>query len=195
MQTLDCRGQKCPAPVIETRKLLLAQNAEPIEVLVDDQIARENVRRLAESQGCAIDISHLPDGYKLRLTPGGEVDSCPIPSAPVGGKTLVYIGASTMGTGDDELGRILLNNFIVTLLEIDHLPDAIFFVNTGVKLVCTGSDALEALEELADKGVEIAACGLCLEYFHLKDKVAVGRISNMHDIATQLSEAGRIIRP
>ncbi|MDY6847992.1 MAG: sulfurtransferase-like selenium metabolism protein YedF [Geoalkalibacter sp.] len=195
MQTLDCRGKKCPAPVIETRKFLLAQQEETVDVLVSDNVARENVRRLAESLGYGIDISNVTDGYRLRLTPGIESISCDIDPPPAEGKTVVYIGADIMGSGNEELGRVLLSNYLVTLLELDRLPDAIFFVNTGVKLVCMGHSAVEALQKLAGKGVDIAACGLCLEYFHLKEDVAVGRISNMHDIATHLNEAGRIIRP
>ncbi len=195
MQILDCRGKKCPAPVIETRKLLLAQQEETVEVLVSDSVACENVRRLGESLGYGIDISNLSDGHRLRLTPGIESISCNIDRRPADGKTLVYIAADIMGSGDDELGGVLLRNFLVTLLELDRLPDAIIFVNTGVKLVCAGHSAVEALQKLAGKGVDIASCGLCLEYFHLKEDVVVGRISNMHDIATHLSEAGRIIRP
>ena len=31
-------------------------------------------------------------------------------------------------------------------------------------------------------GVEVLVCGTCLDYFGLKDKVAVGTVSNMYEI-------------
>jgi intracellular sulfur oxidation DsrE/DsrF family protein len=46
---------------------------------------------------------------------------------------------------------------------------------------------------LAQQGVEILACGTCLGYFDLKEKVAVGTVSNMYDIAAALLGAGKVI--
>ncbi|MDO3377060.1 sulfurtransferase-like selenium metabolism protein YedF [Geoalkalibacter halelectricus] len=194
MQTLDCRRQQCPHPVIETRKLILASSGEPLEVLVGDEIARENVTRLAQNQGYQVSTSAAEGGFALRLTRG---DRQPADRAvpAVSGQTLVFISADTLGAGSDELGRVLLKNFIFTLAELDTPPDSIYFVNAGVKLVCAASEVREALEKLACAGTDIAACGLCLEFFHLIDQVAVGRVTNILDIVTALSEAGRIIRP
>ncbi|WP_305042689.1 sulfurtransferase-like selenium metabolism protein YedF [Geoalkalibacter sp.] len=194
MQSLDCRQQQCPHPVIETRKLILASSGGPLEVLVGDETARDNVTRLAESQGYGVSVAPAEGGFALRLTPGGKPAS-DAPEPAVTGRTLVYIAADVMGSGSDELGRVLLKNFLFTLVELESRPDALFFVNAGVKLVCQGSEVRETLEKLACDGVDIAACGLCLEYFHLKDQVAVGRVTNMLDIVTALSQAGRIIRP
>jgi selenium metabolism protein YedF len=100
-----------------------------------------------------------------------------------------------MGTGDDELGHILLKNFLFTLNELLVPPDAILFINSGVKLTATGSEVIEALEKLACNGVDIAACGLCLEFFGIKDQLKVGRATNMLDIVEQLHQAARVIRP
>ncbi|OHB32152.1 MAG: hypothetical protein A2X84_03565 [Desulfuromonadaceae bacterium GWC2_58_13] len=107
----------------------------------------------------------------------------------------MYVAADTMGTGDDELGRILLKNFLFTLNELLVPPDSILFVNGGVKLTSTGSELIEALEKLACNGVDIASCGLCLEFFGLKEQLKVGRATNMLDIVEQLHQAGRVIRP
>ena len=67
-------------------------------------------------------------------------------------------------------------------------------VNAAVKLACDGSDALEALEKIACMGTDIAACGLCLEFFELKEKLQVGRTTNMLEVAESLQTAGRVIR-
>lgn len=194
MRTLDCRQQKCPHPVIETRKMLLSGDRSPLQVLVGDETALENVTRMAISQGYGVKVGEMDGGFALTLTPGNKPAALAA-DVPVSGKTIIYIASDTMGIGDDELGRVLLRNFIFTLDELDQPPDQIIFVNSGVKLVCQGSEALEGLEKLACQGVDIAACGLCLEFFHLKDQVAVGRISNMLETATALTQAGRVIRP
>ena len=194
MQILDCRQQKCPQPVIETRKLLLASQGAALRVLVGDNVASENIQRLARSQGYQVAVSETSEGFALELTPG-EAPADQPSSQTASGNTVVFIGAQTMGSGDDDLGRVLMKNFIITLLERENPPESVLLVNAGVKLVCQGSEVVEALEELACRGSDIAACGLCLDYFHLKDQVAVGRVTNMLDIATTLTRAGRVVRP
>jgi len=194
MKTLDCRIRKCPAPVVETRKLILAEPGQPLTVLVGDDTARQNVSRLAGSLGYQVAVKDTDGGFALELTPG-EIPKTTLQAAPSQGRTVVYVAADTMGTGDDELGRILLKNFLFTLNELLVPPDSILFVNGGVKLTSTGSELIEALEKLACNGVDIASCGLCLEFFGLKEQLKVGRATNMLDIVEQLHQAGRVIRP
>jgi hypothetical protein len=88
-----------------------------------------------------------------------------------------------------------LKNFFFTLAENDTAPDLLLFVNGGAKLTVVGAEALEALQKLADLGCDVATCGLCLEFFGLKEQLAVGRVTNMLEIATALQGAGRVIRP
>ena len=45
------------------------------------------------------------------------------------------------------------------------------------------------------QGVEILTCGTCLDYYHLKDKLVVGGVTNMYSIVESMAEAGKIIRP
>ncbi len=193
MNTLDCRAHKCPQPVVETRKKLLSAPGEPLTVLVGDATARENVSRMARSQGYGVKESTTEGGFALELSPGAPPGSTT--EAPAEGKTVVYIGSDQMGSGDPELGRILLKNFIFTLTEAEQTVDTIFFVNAGVKLACRGSELIEALEKLACLGADIASCGLCLEFYGLKERLAVGRSSNMLEIVEGLQKAGRILRP
>jgi len=194
MKILDCRAHKCPHPVVETRKLLRAEPGLALTVLVGDEAARENVSRLGRSLGYDVQAEPGEGGYALRLTPGTRPAGA-MAGPAVLGKTVAFVTADTMGSGDDELGRLLLKNFLFTLTELETVPDLLLFVNAGVKLACAGSEALEALEKLACLGADIACCGLCLDFFHLKEKLAVGRVTNMLDIAESLQHAGRIIRP
>lgn len=193
MKTLDCRAHQCPHPVVETRKLMLAEPEEPLNILVGDEIARENVSRMAAGQGYEVRIMDADGGFALELTPGMPPDLESTAAAP--GKTVAFVTSDVMGGGSDELGRLLLKNFLFTLTELERVPDVLLFVNAGVKLPVQGSEVLEALEKLACMGTDIASCGLCLDYYELKDRLAVGRVTNMLDIAETLQNAGRTIRP
>lgn len=100
-----------------------------------------------------------------------------------------------MGVGDDQLGKNLLKTFIYTLTEQDVLPKQVIFYNGGVPLVTEGSESLEDLKNLEAKGVEIYACGACLNYYGLTEKVAVGSITNMFRIVEMMRTANRIVKP
>lgn len=193
MKTIDCRGQQCPQPVIQTRQAILAAPAETFLVLVDDQVCQDNVTRLANTLGYGIDAVVEESGIQLVLTPGKNAVQ-KTESIASTGPTIIFIGSDEMGKGDPKLGQILMKNFIFTLTEADVTPDAIYFVNGGVKLTVGGSDVLEPLQELANRGVDIASCGLCLEFFGVKESLAVGRISNMLELVNTLESAGNIVR-
>ena len=195
MRTIDCRGQQCPQPVIQTRKTMLAEPDMALQVLVDDQVCMDNVSRLATTLGYAIKVENTGEIIRLELTPGEVPAKAKAVAADVvSGPTIIFIGSDQMGHGDSELGQILMKNFIFTLIESDTTPDAIYGVNNGVKLTIGESDVIEPLAELANRGVDIASCGLCLEFFGAKESLAVGRISNMLEIVNTLQGAGKIIR-
>ncbi|NOY14399.1 MAG: sulfurtransferase-like selenium metabolism protein YedF, partial [Deltaproteobacteria bacterium] len=149
MLELDYHQHQCPYPVVETRKQMLANPGETLEVLVGDQTARENISRLAGKMGYQAVWRSVELNYKLTLTPVAEALPEATDTPADNGDTVVFCGSEQMGSGDENFGRILLKNFLATLLELTPLPDTILFVNSGVKLVCRGSDALEALNQLA----------------------------------------------
>ncbi|NJD90382.1 MAG: sulfurtransferase-like selenium metabolism protein YedF, partial [Geobacter sp.] len=99
----------------------------------------------------------------------------------------VLISSDRFGDGPDELGRLLMKNFIITLLELPNPPDRIFLLNRGVLLATEGSETIEPLTKLADAGIEIFSCGVCLDYFSVRDKLAVGAVTNMYTIAEALT--------
>jgi selenium metabolism protein YedF len=193
MKTIDCRGQQCPQPVIQTRKLMLEEPGSILEVLVDDQACQDNVSRLATTMGYSIKVEKSGAATRLELSPGKKPEQKGSTVSATGPR-IIFIGSDQMGSGDPELGRILMKNFIFTLTEADLVPDAIYLVNSGVRLTISGSEVLEPFEELANRGVDIASCGLCLEFFDAKDALAVGRISNMLELVNALEGAGNIIR-
>jgi selenium metabolism protein YedF len=104
------------------------------------------------------------------------------------------ITSDRIGDGPEELGRLLMRNFIHTLLETRELPSRMLFLNTGVFLACEGSDVLEALGKLHGMGVEIFSCGLCLDFFSIKGKLCVGATTNMLSTAEYLLSADLVIK-
>ena len=152
METLDCRGQQCPQPVVQTRQLMLAQPASTLKVLVDDDVARDNVTRLAKSLGYTASIDQSEATFEISLVPG-EAPKKTATSATSSGPTVLFIGSDEMGSGDAKLGQILMKNFIFTLIEADKTPDAIYFVNNGGQIRCLDAHTGEMKWEDRVKGI------------------------------------------
>jgi selenium metabolism protein YedF len=190
MTTIDCRNLACPAPVITVKKAL-GEQAE-VRVLLDDGAPRENVARFAKNRGFQVCEERDGSGWVLTICAG---EQAPQPtSGAVNGERVVLIASDRLGDGPEELGRLLMRNFIHTLLETSDLPARMLFLNSGVFLTTEGSDVLEALEKLGGMGVEILSCGLCLDFFKLKDKLKAGGTTNMLMIAESLLSTGQVIR-
>ena len=90
-----------------------------------------------------------------------------------------FVQSEAMGRGDDQLGKLLMANFLRLLGESREKPKTIIFLNAGVRLVCEGSNVLNHIQKLTEQGVEILACTTCLEYFELTDKLKVGKPTTM----------------
>lgn len=91
----------------------------------------------------------------------------------------IYIMSETFGSGDEELGRVLMRNFMHSLARTEPRPAAVMMANTGVRLACEGSEVLDDLGMLAQNGVMVGACGTCLDHLGLGEKLAVGGVGTM----------------
>jgi sulfur relay (sulfurtransferase) complex TusBCD TusD component (DsrE family) len=78
---------------------------------------------------------------------------------------------------------------------LDTKPSRLILVNSGVQLAAENSKALESLQSLSEKGVEIVCCGTCIDFYELKGKMKTGVVSNMYDIIQSMVEADRVIKP
>ncbi|MBP1751878.1 MAG: SirA family protein [Geobacteraceae bacterium] len=192
MKTIDCRKMTCPMPVVTVKKALEESPGQALTVLLDDGPPRENVARFAVNRGFTIEETPLDDGYAILIS-GSAGEAIAIRKEKVG-ETVMLIASDMLGEGSEELGRLLLKNFVNTLVEVAETPDRMLFVNTGVFLTTEGSEVLEALEKLGNRGVEIASCGVCLDFFNLRDKLRSGTVTNMFTIAESLLKARSVIR-
>ncbi|MDX9723160.1 MAG: sulfurtransferase-like selenium metabolism protein YedF [Myxococcota bacterium] len=200
---IDARGLACPQPVVLTLKALNRAELLSLTTIVDNQAAVENVTRLAQSKQCTVELSEQDDGFYLSIRRAGEQAKRPIDKTPVehvvvcssvsAGPLVLFVSSESFGRGSVELGERLMGAFFHTLLETEVKPKTIIFMNGGVKLTVAGSRALEDIQALEAQGIEVLVCGTCLGYFELMDKLAVGKVSNMFDIATALLEAGRVV--
>ncbi len=107
---------------------------------------------------------------------------------------LLYVASEAIGQGSEELGKILMPAYLNAFSKGEKLPGTIVFVNSGVKLLTAESPALATLKELAAKGVKLLACGTCLDYFDLKDKLAVGGPTNAVEITGLMMSADKVIK-
>jgi selenium metabolism protein YedF len=192
MKTIDCCGKTCPLPVIETKKVLEDEGATEVAVLVDNPVSCENVMRFLESQGFSVTVMDEKGKHRIEGSKNLEIT---VHSAVDPRKLLVFIDGETVGRGSEELGAILMRSFLFTLKELSPLPWRIIFINSGVKLATDGSPYLDILNELIALGTNIISCGTCLDYYRIKDKLMVGKISNMYEIESSFLDATSVIKP
>ena len=261
---LDERGKQCPLPVIDTKKALGRCNAgEIVEVTVDNEIAVQNLRKMADHKGLKSSFEKTGDReFQVRITagnaePGRSVNGQAAEGgqagvggqgaedgqaaeggqAAVGGQVaeggqagvggmaagngmaaegneaagaaqdtacqpdcrrkgmVVVLSSNRMGQGDEILGKLLMKGFVYALTEQDSLPETILLYNSGAYLSCEGSDNVEDLRNLEAQGVEILTCGTCLNHYGLGDKLKVGSVTNMYEIAERMTGARLLVRP
>ncbi len=202
MVTVNAMGDNCPIPVIKTKKAMQTLSGpETIEVLVDNEIAVQNVSKMAAASGGQVSSEKLGEKeFKVTIqmegAPKAEESEEGASCMPDTRRDMVVVVASDrMGSGNDELGKVLIKGFIFAVTQLDELPKAMLFYNGGATLTAEGSDSLEDLKSLEAQGVEILTCGTCLDYYGLKEKLAVGSVTNMYSIVEVMANAGKIIRP
>ncbi len=193
---LDCRGLACPQPVVNTKKALDKIDGEELIIILDDASSCKNVERFVQSQGYAAEVRQRDQDFYVHVerTPVATVNQAPqVDQKPK--DVVIYISSQHLGSGDEDLGSFLMKAFLKTLLDLETLPSRLILVNSGVQLAAEGSKVLETLKVLSERGVEVTCCGTCIEFYELKGKMRVGRISNMYEIIESMMKADRVIRP
>ena len=205
MIQVNALGDACPIPVVKTKNAIKELGGSGVvETLVDNEIAVQNLTKMANQKGYKVSSKKLSDRqYQVTMAIGGgetakapEVAAAPeacIPDARE--NTVVVIASATMGEGDPELGRLLMKGYIYALTQLDTLPKTLLFYNGGATLTCEGSASLEDLKSLEAQGVQILTCGTCLNHYGLTDSLKVGEVTNMYVIAETMAGAAKIIKP
>lgn len=205
MIKVDARGEQCPIPVIKAKKALeSAKKGDLVVVFVDNEIAVQNLQKLATQKGAGFQWKKNGDSeYEAVFTVGNsdsaqekELEiSCEMPTLNRKKKTVVAVASNQMGVGEEALGKALLKGFLYALTQQDVLPDTILFYNGGASISCEGSDSLEDLKWLEQQGVEIITCGTCLNFYGIAEKLAVGKVTNMYEIVQTMMSADSLIKP
>ncbi len=204
---LDERGKQCPLPVIEAKKALESSApGEKVEVVVDNEIAVQNLTKMADHKGFAVCSEKTGEReFLVTITTGegnGETAQAPaaaeeVTCTPDGRRKgmVVVLSSNQMGQGDEVLGKLLMKGFVFALTLQDMLPETILLYNSGAFLSCEGSDNLEDLKTLEAQGVEILTCGTCLNHYGIAEKRQVGGVTNMYEIVEKMTKASVVVRP
>ncbi|MEN6465887.1 MAG: sulfurtransferase-like selenium metabolism protein YedF [Syntrophaceae bacterium] len=198
---VDCRGLSCPQPVVETKKAIDGFTGDEIDVIVDNETACTNVTNFTAGLGwTAQKFTREGNLVRISLKRGsagsGEGVSRSETGSGVGQSDyIVYLSSDVIGRGDDELGKILMRSFIKSLPDTQRLPKLIIMLNSGVRLAAEGSVVLEDLKEYEKQGIEIRCCGTCVDFYGLKEKLRVGKLTNMFEIISALQSFNKVVQP
>lgn len=210
MIKVNAMGDTCPIPVVKTKNAIKELNgAGEVMTLVDNEIAVQNLTKMANQKGYGVKSQKLGEGqYEVimtisenAVTAGEKTNEQSEKSQTIcypdarKKNTVVVLSAFTMGSGDDELGAILMKGFIYALSQQEELPSTILMYNSGVKISCEESPSIDDLKSLEAQGVEILTCGTCLNHYGLTDKLKVGEVTNMYVIAEKMTQADLIVKP
>ena len=198
MEYVDALGDVCPIPVVKAKKAIAAlQGQGSVEVHVDNEIAVQNLVKMANQKGYGVSSEKLEDQHYVVYLHVGEttVEEETVCHLDARNDHIVVISSSCMGEGDEVLGKVLMKSFLYALTSQDILPSTIIFYNSGVFITTQESDMIEDLRLLENQGVEILSCGTCLNHYGLEDKLLVGGVSNMYTIVEKMSQASHVIKP
>ena len=204
MQTVDTRGQLCPAPLIMTKRALNnTEKDDSFIVLIDNQVSFANVSRYLKDNKTAFSVVENNNLWTLTVTKDTEtkIDSKVEPYCSNDiphlqkGDFVISISSDKMGDGDRELGTLLMINFIKAIRDLDTLPSKMTFYNRGVFLGRKNSPVYEELKDLEKMGVGLYLCGTCINFHQLTYEIDTGTISNMFEIAQIWASSGKVIKP
>jgi len=108
-------------------------------------------------------------------------------------QTILVFSRNGLGHAPEDLQQKLAVKFLQLNLDANTLPAKILFYTDGVKLACDGSPVIDQLGAMKERGVELILCSTCLDYYGLREKVAVGIVGGMPDIIEAMNSAGKVI--
>jgi selenium metabolism protein YedF len=204
MKIIDTSGQQCPAPLIATKHALKdAQVGDLFQIVTDNQTSFSNISRFLKDNNTQFSFEESGGFWTLTIT---KASADPVKVNPVEcctttiphftrGDFIIAFTSDKMGEGDDELGHLLMNNFIKAIKDLDMLPRTMVFYNKGVVLGTDDSPVVDHLNEIEKMGVGLLFCATCANHYSLREKINIGSLSNMYEIAQVMASASSIINP
>lgn len=196
---IDARGKACPMPVVLAKKEI-DSGEQDLTVAVDNEIAVENLKRLAADKGIAVNVHKADKDFEVVFAGGADVKSSVIEAmpalacGPLGCGYAVFFGKDYVGEGDYTLGSNLAKMMLYTLSEGDSIPAYVIFMNSGVKIPTSDKiDIINSLNVLIEKGTQVLVCGTCLNYYNLTEQLKVGIASNMYEIVEKMQKCAKVI--
>lgn len=182
MKEINAMGHACPRPVIMTKKAIVEENLEEVLVKVDNEIATENLSKMAEQLGFSAEVNKISN-VEYEVVMNKKEGVCSIMEIqPETDEFIVVFSSNELGGGEESFSKTLLNGFVYALTEQDRVPKYVVCYNKGVEITTINEKTVEDLKVLEQKGTEILSCGLCLENYGLKEKLKIGTATNMYRI-------------
>jgi selenium metabolism protein YedF len=204
MHIVDTSGQQCPAPLIATKRALKnIDSGEAFMVITDNLTSFNNISRFLKDNRTGFTAEESNGVWSLTVTgttseilSANPAENCTaeIPHFTKGDFIVVFT-SDRMGDGDEELGHLLIINFVKAIKDLDSLPDKIVFYNKGVFIGAESSSVSDYLKEIEKMGVVLLFCATCVKYYSLEEKIKVGTLSNMFEIAQVMASASNIVKP
>lgn len=204
MQIVDTTGQQCPAPLIATKRALKdSKSGDSFKIITDNKTSFDNISRFLKDNKTGFSFEESNGIWTLTITKttsdfvaANPEDYCTteIPHFSKGDFIIAFT-SDKMGDGDQELGHLLMSNFIKAIKDLDVLPSGMVFYNKGVTLGADDSPVIDQLKEIERMGVTMLLCATCVKFYSLEEKIKIGTLSNMFEIVQVMSLAGNIVKP
>ncbi len=108
---------------------------------------------------------------------------------------LLMLKSSTIGDGEPDLGEKLMKSFLSQLIESGEIPAKIICLSSGIFLTTEGSYLFDILQQHEKQGTEILSCGTCLDYYDRKEKLIIGKPTNMADTVKAMLTFRKVVAP
>ncbi|MGE4318765.1 MAG: sulfurtransferase-like selenium metabolism protein YedF [Deferribacterales bacterium] len=190
---IDARGIACPQPVLMMKAELDKIKEGVVTILVDNKGSSINVKNFCESNGCTVTVTEKDGVFKIDAAKGYTCDVVEKAESKEA-NIVVFISGECVGSEEPELGKALMKGFIGNLKNVTPLLKTLILVNNSVRFVTVNEETVPMIQELVDMGVEVLACGACLNYFNLVDDLKTGKVTDAHTVASRLFAADKVVR-
>ena len=187
-------------PLIQTKKALKDNiNLEAFKLVIDNNASYKNVCRFLQDNQIEFQHREQDNKHILVVNQSSEKlvteDAESYCSKQITNENpyIIVFAKDSLGEGSLELGKLLVEGMLSTIMEMNTKPGKIIFLNSGINLVVRGSTVIHLLKQIEDVGTELLVCGNCLNFFGKVDELLVGKVSNALEIFESLTGTAKII--